>query len=57
MLTAGAYGAVIASTYNTWPLVPEVLVRGREFESIRRRETYEDMLKRDRVPFWLASGE
>ncbi len=47
----------MASTYNTWPLVPEVLVRGREFESIRRRETYEDMLKRDRVPFWLASGE
>lgn len=57
ILTAGAYGAVMASTYNTRLLVPEVMVRGGEFELIRPRETYEDMLNRDRVPSWLASGD
>lgn len=57
ILTAGAYGAVMASTYNTRPLVPEVMIRGAEFELIRRRETYEEMLNRDLVPSWLLSNE
>jgi diaminopimelate decarboxylase len=56
MLTAGAYGAVMASTYNTRPLVPEVMIKGGEFELIRRRGTYEDMLGQDLVPCWLASA-
>lgn len=56
MLTAGAYGAVMASTYNTRPLVPEVIVKGSEFEVIRQRGTYDEMLGRDLVPSWLASA-
>lgn len=53
ILTAGAYGAVMASTYNTRPLVPEVLVRRDTFDIIRRRESYDEMLGRDRIPDWL----
>lgn len=57
MLTAGAYGAVMASTYNARLLVPEVLVSSNEFELIRLRETYDDMLSRDRIPSWLMSND
>jgi len=52
--SAGAYGAVQASTYNTRRLVPEVLVRGNEFHVIRPRPSYEDMIALDSVPAWLA---
>jgi diaminopimelate decarboxylase len=52
-MTAGAYGAVMASEYNTRPLVPEVLVRGDDFAVIRERPTYEDMFERERLPGWL----
>ncbi|MCI2395443.1 diaminopimelate decarboxylase [Aliiroseovarius sediminis] len=51
--SAGAYGAVMASEYNSRPLVPEVLVMGDQFEVIRARPTYEDMLGRDTIPSWL----
>jgi diaminopimelate decarboxylase len=51
--TAGAYGAVMASTYNTRPLVPEVLVSGDRFDVIRARPTHDEMLALDRVPEWL----
>ena len=53
LLTAGAYGAVMSSTYNTRPLVPEVMIKGDDFEVIRQRGTYEQMLGQDRVPSWL----
>ena len=52
-MTAGAYGAVMASEYNSRPLVPEVLVRGGEFAVIRERPSYDDMLRRERLPAWL----
>ncbi len=39
-MTAGAYGAVMASTYNSRPLVPEVLVDGSSWHVIRPRQTY-----------------
>ena len=52
--SAGAYGAVQASTYNTRRLVPEVLVKGGEFHVIRPRPSYEDMIGLDSVPAWLA---
>lgn len=52
--SAGAYGAVQASTYNTRRLVPEVLVKGGEFHVIRPRPSYEDMIALDSVPAWLA---
>ncbi|WP_022705831.1 diaminopimelate decarboxylase [Paracoccus zeaxanthinifaciens] len=51
--SAGAYGAVMASEYNSRPLVPEVLVDGDQFAVIRARPTYEEMLARDTIPEWL----
>jgi diaminopimelate decarboxylase len=51
--SAGAYGAVMSSEYNTRPLIPEVLVKGDQFEVIRKRPTYAEMLARDTVPAWL----
>ncbi len=51
--SAGAYGAVMASEYNSRPLVPEVLVHGHQFAVIRPRPSYEDMINRDSIPSWL----
>ncbi|MBI1417416.1 MAG: diaminopimelate decarboxylase [Limimaricola sp.] len=51
--SAGAYGAVMASEYNSRPLVPEVLVQGDRFAVIRRRPTFDEMLARDTIPEWL----
>ena len=51
--SAGAYGAVMASEYNSRPLIPEVLVQGDQFAVIRARPTYEEMISRDTIPQWL----
>ena len=51
--SAGAYGAVMASEYNSRPLIPEVLVKDDQFAVIRRRPTFDEMLKRDTIPPWL----
>ena len=51
--SAGAYGAVMSSEYNSRPLIPEVLVHGDQFAVIRRRPTYEEMIARDTIPEWL----
>lgn len=51
--TAGAYGAVQASTYNTRLLVPEVLVNGDRFHVVRPRPTYDDVIGMDSIPGWL----
>lgn len=51
--SAGAYGAVMASEYNTRPLIPEVLVKEDHFAVIRARPTYDEMLNRDSIPEWL----
>lgn len=51
--SAGAYGAVMASEYNTRPLVPEVLVKGDQFAVIRRRPSFDEMIARDSIPEWL----
>jgi len=51
--SAGAYGAVMASEYNTRPLIPEVLVKGDQFAVIRRRPTFDEIINRDTVPEWL----
>jgi len=53
IMSAGAYGAVQAGTYNTRPLVPEVLVRNNTHAIIRPRPTYEEMIALDHVPAWL----
>ena len=52
--SAGAYGAVMASEYNSRPLVPEVLVKQDQFAVIRPRPTYEEMINRDILPQWLT---
>jgi len=51
--SAGAYGAVMASEYNSRPLIPEVLVNGDQFAVIRPRPTLEEMINRDTIPSWL----
>ena len=51
--SAGAYGAVMASEYNSRPLIPEVLVNGDQFAVIRRRPTFDEMINRDTLPEWL----
>lgn len=54
ILSAGAYGMVMASNYNTRPLPAEVLVHGERFDVIRPRQTVEELLAAERVPDWLA---
>jgi diaminopimelate decarboxylase len=51
--TAGAYGATMSSTYNSRPLVPEVLVKGDQFALVRARPTYEQMFSLESVPEWV----
>jgi diaminopimelate decarboxylase len=53
LMTAGAYGATMAGTYNSRPLVPEVLVDGDRFAVIRARQTIEELVGADLVPDWL----
>ena len=52
--TAGAYAAAMASTYNSRPLTPEVLVDGKRWAVVRKRLPLEALIARDRVPDWLA---
>jgi diaminopimelate decarboxylase len=53
VMSAGAYGAVQAGTYNTRPLVPEVLVRGADAAVVRPRQDVEALIALDHVPGWL----
>lgn len=53
VMTAGAYGAVLASEYNSRPLVPEVLVAGNRYSVTRPRPSYDDMLAKELLPNWL----
>ena len=54
LMTAGAYGAVLASTYNSRLLVPEVMVSGDRYAVVRPRPSYEDMLEAEMIPGWIA---
>jgi diaminopimelate decarboxylase len=51
--SAGAYGAVMSSEYNTRPLIPEVMVNKDKFSVIRKRPSYEEIIDRDIIPSWL----
>ena len=51
--SAGAYGAVMSSEYNTRPLIPEVMVSGSEFAVIRSRPSFDEIINRDTIPEWL----
>ncbi|MEO0881884.1 MAG: diaminopimelate decarboxylase [Pseudomonadota bacterium] len=53
-LSAGAYGAVLSSQYNARPLVPEVLVKDKDYAVVRRRPTFEEMIDLETVPDWLT---
>ncbi|GLK77331.1 diaminopimelate decarboxylase [Methylopila jiangsuensis] len=56
VMSAGAYGAVQATTYNSRPLVPEALVDGDRYAVVRPRPSLDDLIALDRVPDWLANG-
>jgi diaminopimelate decarboxylase len=53
VMSAGAYGAVQAGTYNSRLLVPEVLVKGADYAIVRPRRTYEELIALDTLPPWL----
>ncbi|MFX4466488.1 hypothetical protein ABTA69_20750, partial [Acinetobacter baumannii] len=55
--TAGAYGATMASTYNSRALVPEVLVDGDRFAVVADRILPETILAAERIPEWLTPGD
>ena len=54
ILSAGAYGAVMAGDYNARPRLAEVLVHGEQWGIVRPRETYADLIAKDHIPDWLA---
>jgi diaminopimelate decarboxylase len=51
--SAGAYGAVMSSTYNSRPLIPEVLINAGDFAVIRRRQSVEEAMDLEQIPDWL----
>ncbi|WP_102225577.1 diaminopimelate decarboxylase [Acidimangrovimonas sediminis] len=51
--SAGAYGATMASEYNSRPLIPEVLVKDGQFALVRARPSFEEMIARDTIPTWM----
>ncbi|MHB8844434.1 MAG: diaminopimelate decarboxylase [Nitrospirota bacterium] len=53
VMGAGAYGFSMSSNYNSRPRVPEVLVRGNDYYVVRERETYNDLVKGEKLPRWL----
>jgi diaminopimelate decarboxylase len=53
--TAGAYAATMASTYNSRPLTPEVIVRGSEWAVVRKRQDIADLIRADILPPWLKA--
>ncbi|MBL0710421.1 MAG: diaminopimelate decarboxylase [Colwellia sp.] len=53
IMSCGAYGAVMASTYNTRMLAPEVMVKGNEFAVVRQRPSYDEVINADSVPDWV----
>ena len=51
--SSGAYGAVMSNEYNTRPLTAEVIVKDDKFAIIKHRPSYEEILKRDKIPKWI----
>ena len=54
-MSAGAYGFSMASNYNSRPRAVEVMVRGNEFFVVRERETYDDLVRGEKIPGWLEA--
>jgi diaminopimelate decarboxylase len=57
VMTAGAYGAVMSSTYNSRLLIPEVLVDGDKYAVVRPRPSYDELIGADRLPPWLSNEQ
>jgi len=53
--SAGAYGAVMASTYNSRPLIPEVMVFENQYSIVRKRQSLEELISMDILPDWLTA--
>jgi diaminopimelate decarboxylase len=53
IMSAGAYGFTMSSNYNSRPRVPEVMVRGKQFHVVRKREEYDDLIRGESIPEWL----
>lgn len=53
IMSCGAYGAVMASAYNTRMLAPEVMVKDNSFAVVRARPTYEEVISADSIPSWV----
>ena len=53
VMSAGAYGFTMSSNYNSRPRVPEILVEGKDFHVIRERESYEDLIRGEKIPEFL----
>jgi diaminopimelate decarboxylase len=54
---AGAYGAVMSSTYNARPLAPEVLVKGKRHAAVRVRQTLAELIGQDALAPWQGAGQ
>jgi len=55
--TAGAYAATMASTYNSRPLTPEVMVCGGDWAVVRERQDVESLIRADKMPPWLSADD
>jgi diaminopimelate decarboxylase len=56
VMSAGAYGFSMSSNYNSRPRVAEVMVRGDQFYTIRKRETFEDLVRGEEIPNFMLEG-
>ena len=57
IMSAGAYGYVMASNYNVRGRPPEVMVKGNKFEVVKKRETFNDLIKGETIPEFLKKDE
>jgi len=55
LMSAGAYGFTMSSNYNARPRVAEVLVKGDQYRVVRKRETYEDLIRGEGIPDWTRA--
>ena len=53
VMGAGAYGFSMSSNYNSRTRAAEVMARGKEYFIVRERETYNDLIKGEKLPRWL----
>jgi diaminopimelate decarboxylase len=57
VMSAGAYGFSMSSNYNSRPQPPEVMIKGKEWEIIRPRQTLEELWDKERLPRWIKGND